>query len=372
MSGALNGKRNAARMLSRVQPLLVTGGAGFIGCNLVDRLATAGHHVIVLDNLGRRGVERNLEWLTRRHGSRIKALITDVRGQEATDAVRDCAGVFHLAAQVAVTTSFEDALQDLDINVRATVALLEAVARRPAPPPFIFASTNKVYGDLGDVALEKAEQSVRPRNQGLRRCGISEDRPLAFHTPYGCSKGAADQYVLDFARTRRVPGVVLRMSCVYGPHQYGSVDQGWVAHFLKRAVRNEPVTIFGDGCQVRDVLHVEDAVEAFVRAWQHADRIGGRAFNLGGGPANAISLLQLIDHIGKMQSRKPDVKFAPARPCDQRWYVSDTRRIAQALALPPARLWRDGLQDLANWMMTTQASPSRRRSRTVADAGSVQ
>jgi CDP-paratose 2-epimerase len=335
----------------RTHPLLVTGGAGFIGCNLADRLAREGEHVLVLDHLRRPGVERNLRWLQRRHPRRISTVIADIRDHAAADAVADAAGVFHLAAQVAVTTSLDDPLADLDVNVRGTVRLLEAVRARRDPPSFVFASTNKVYGDLADIALDTMEEAVRPRDTAFARHGIGEDRPLAFHTPYGCSKGAADQYVLDYARTWKLPATVLRMSCIYGPHQCGCEDQGWVAHFLISARDGAPITIFGDGRQVRDVLYVEDAVEAYVRAHRRIGRVAGHAFNLGGGPENAVSLRDVLNAMRDLPLPQPQVRFAPERPSDQRYYVSDPRRIWRALNLDRPRHWRDGLHRLARWLM---------------------
>lgn len=364
MSGRVNGRKAAGPSLGRVKPLLVTGGAGFIGCNLADRLASDGEHVIVLDRLSRPGVERNLEWLKRRHPRNITPVVADIRGLAAADATTDAAAVFHLAAQVAVTTSLEDPLEDLDVNLRATVALLEAAARRRTPPAFILASTNKVYGDLSDLDLRQNGDAVEPCDPEIRRHGISEVRRLDFHTPYGCSKGAADQYVLDFSRTLGLPGVVLRMSCIYGPRQHGSEDQGWVAHFVRRALDRKPITVFGDGRQVRDVLHVTDAVEAYVRAWQNIGRVRGTALNLGGGPANAVSLLQVLGQIRAMHMQPLDIEFAEARPSDQRYYVSDTRRITGALDLAPPKPWKEGLADLASWI--AESTGSARRSRTTA------
>jgi CDP-paratose 2-epimerase len=339
----------AGPAVRRTRHLLVTGGAGFIGSNLADRLAREGEHVLVLDNLGRPGVERNLAWLRRRHPARVNCLIADVRDDAAAEAVSEAAGVFHLAAQVAVTTSIVDPAEDFAVNVSGTLNLLEAARRRRHPPPFIFASTNKVYGDLSDIALEPAAEAVQPVDRTIRRLGIGEDRPLAFHTPYGCSKGAADQYVRDYARTFRVPSAVLRMSCTYGPRQLGTEDQGWIAHFLLQAIRREPITIYGDGCQARDALYVDDAVEAFVRMSRRMGA-GGQVFNLGGGPGNAVSLRQVLAEIEAMLGHRINVAFAAWRPGDQRYYVSDTRRIANALGLPPPRPWRQGLRLLAEWV----------------------
>jgi len=339
--------------------LLVTGGAGFIGANLADRLAAEGHDVLVLDALTRPGVERNLAWLQRRHPRRIAALRADIRdAARLKEAVAGADGVFHLAAQVAVTTSLTDPAEDFGVNLHGTFLLLEAVRRRAGGPcPVVFASTNKVYGDLGDIALERQGEAWLPADGALRGAGVAEGRTLDFHTPYGCSKGAADQYVLDHARSFGVPGAVLRMSCVYGPRQMGTEDQGWVAHFLIRALRGEPVSIFGDGCQVRDILHVEDAVTAWIAAWRRAGSVGGRAFNLGGGPANAVSLLQVLREIEAIIGRRVTVEHGPWRAGDQRWYVSDTRRAAAELGLPAPRPWREGLRDLAGWLRAEHAAP---------------
>ncbi len=332
--------------------LLVTGGAGFIGANLADRLASEGHRVLVLDALCRPGVEANLAWLRRRHPRKIACAITDIRDADALgEAVRDSEGVFHLAAQVAVTTSLVDPVEDFGVNLQGTFALLESIRRRAAGPcPLVFASTNKVYGDLAGVAVEAGSSGWQPRDAALREHGVPEDRPLDFHTPYGCSKGAADQYVLDYARSYGLPFCVLRMSCVYGPRQMGTEDQGWVAHFLIRALREEPVTIFGDGRQVRDVLYVDDAVAAWIAAWRRIGDVAGQAFNLGGGPRNAVSLLCMLNEIGTIRGRRVAVSHEPVRTGDQRWFVADIRRVRQALDLAEPLPWREGLRDLACWL----------------------
>ncbi|RYB07790.1 NAD-dependent epimerase/dehydratase family protein [Lichenibacterium ramalinae] len=331
--------------------ILVTGGAGFIGSNLSDRLLGLGHRVTVYDALSRPGVARNLDWLKARHGDALDVVVADVRdGAALAAAAAEAEAVFHLAAQVAVTTSMVDPLADFEINVRATVTLLDALRRRDVPVPLVFASTNKVYGDLADVALQLTNDAYVPADPALRATGIGEARPLDFHTPYGCSKGAADQYALDFARSFGVPTAVLRMSCIYGPRQMGTEDQGWVAHFAIRALKGEGISLFGDGCQVRDVLDVDDAVDAYLGCWRNMDRVAGRAFNLGGGPANAISLRQLLRHIEGLTGRPVAVENHGWRPGDQRYYVSDTRRVADALGLRPWRPWRDGVARLVGWL----------------------
>jgi CDP-paratose 2-epimerase len=334
------------------RPILITGGAGFIGSNLADRLAGEGHELIVYDALSRPGVERNLAWLKQRHGGRISHVAGDVRDEdELARVVAEAKAVFHFAAQVAVTTSLSDPREDFDINVRGTINLLDAVRVRPDPVPLIFASTNKVYGDLADFELDTLHGRYEPKSFVARR-GVGESRPLDFHTPYGCSKGAADQYVLDYARSFGVPTLVFRMSCIYGQRQMGTEDQGWVAHFLIRALEGLPITIYGDGRQVRDILDVADAVSAYVRGLEHIDRLAGSAFNLGGGPANAISLLELIDEMRSITGRDIALQFEDWRRGDQRWFVADTSAARSALALDAPRGWRDGVARLAEWLAT--------------------
>jgi len=280
---------------------------------------------------------------------RLSTCIGDTRDADAVrNEVQRAGCVFHFAAQVAVTTSLADPREDFDINVRGTINLLDAVRVRREPVPVIFASTNKVYGDLGDIEFDTLHGRYEPKHFTARR-GIDESRPLDFHTPYGCSKGAADQYVLDYARSFGVPTAVFRMSCIYGQRQMGTEDQGWVAHFLIRALEGRPITIYGDGRQVRDILWVDDAVDAYIAAWQRIGDVRGHAFNLGGGPANAVSLRQVIARIEELLGRSAALHFEDWRPGDQRYFVADTRRARAALGLPPARDWRSGLSLLADW-----------------------
>jgi CDP-paratose 2-epimerase len=332
------------------KPVLVTGGAGFIGSNLADRLASDGHDVVIYDALLRPGVEANLDWLRRRHGQRIRAVVADVRDAGTLEReVSQAAAVFHLAAQVAVTTSLLDPLGDYEVNLRATITVLEA-SRAAGGIPVIFASTNKVYGDLADIELQEDGDAYMPWDASLRCCGISEDRPLSFHTPYGCSKGAADQYVLDYARSFGVPSCVFRMSCIYGPRQMGTEDQGWLAHFMIQMFGGKPISIYGNGRQVRDVMFVGDAVSAYIASWRRIGKVSGQAFNLGGGPANAVTLLQVIEAIEHVAGRRANVTFEDWRPGDQRYFVADSRRAASALDLVPPTAWRDGLRSLADWL----------------------
>jgi CDP-paratose 2-epimerase len=358
-------------MSSRAGYLLVTGGAGFIGANLADRLATEGHDVLVFDALARPGVERNLEWLKSRHPQRVRTLIGDIRDSRAVDrAASGAIATFHFAAQVAVTNSLVAPVEDFEVNIRGTLNLLEALRRRGRRTPVIFASTNKVYGALSDIALEIIDDCYHPGDASVRAVGVDESRPLQFHTPYGCSKGAADQYVLDYAHSFDLPTCVLRMSCIYGPRQMGTEDQGWVAHFLIRALAGEPISIYGDGRQVRDILYVTDAVDAYLAAWRRIDSVKGRAFNLGGGPANAVSLRVLLRHIEQLLGREVDLSFEDWRPGDQRYYVSNASAVQRALGIGQPKVdWRAGVTQLAAWLRQ-EGLPASRKPMHVAAAAS--
>lgn len=337
--------------------VLVTGGAGFVGSNLANRLAGRGCRVRVFDALSRAGVERNLNWLTDRHGDQIEPVIADLRDPGAlASAVRGVDAVYHMAAQVAVTTSMTDPRDDFEVNLGGTFDLLDALRQSRPGAPLIFASTNKVYGDLADVGVRSTTQGYAPAQDELARHGVPESRPLDFHTPYGCSKGAADQYVLDFARSFSMPTAVLRMSCIYGERQMGTEDQGWVAHFLLRALSGEPITLYGDGEQVRDICDVSDTCNAYIAALENIDQISGRAFNWGGGPANAVSLLTLLDEIGAILGHSPNVEFADWRPGDQRWFVADTRLIDETLRLSTRKPWREGVRELATWLQAQRGN----------------
>jgi CDP-paratose 2-epimerase len=333
------------------RPILVTGGAGFIGCNIANALAERGHEVLIYDALARPGVETNLAWLQERHGDRIVPIVADIRDEDSlARAAREAQAVFHMAAQVAVTTSMVDPREDFEINIRGTLNLLDAIRLKGDGTPVVFASTNKVYGDLADLDFRLEGDKYVATDAAVAARGISERRPLDFHTPYGCSKGAADQYVLDYARSYGMRTAVLRMSCIYGVRQMGTEDQGWVAHFLIRALEGRPITLYGDGCQVRDILDVSNAVDAYLKAWERIDSIGGRAFNLGGGPANAVSLRELLAHMAGLLGREVEVEFADWRAGDQRYFVADTAALREALDLSPAVPWRQGVANLLEWL----------------------
>jgi CDP-paratose 2-epimerase len=351
MSESRNGKP-ALKMERSKKPVLITGGAGFIGANLAHRLLSTGRPVLIFDNLSRPGVERNLQWLVETYGSLVRVEVSDTRDLDALHAaVKQAAQVFHFAAQVAVTTSLVDPISDFKVNARGTLNLLEAIRAQENQLPLVFTSTNKVYGALDDIELSKESSRYQPVDAELRARGISEARSVDFHSPYGCSKGAADQYVLDYARTFALPAVVFRMSCIYGPHQFGTEDQGWVAHFLIRAIENQPITLYGDGLQVRDLLFVEDLVDAFLLAQENIEELSGQAFNIGGGPENAISLRELIDFIGDLHGESYAVEFAPWRNADQRYYVSDTGKFHSATGWKPRVGVRDGVERLYQWLL---------------------
>jgi CDP-paratose 2-epimerase len=331
--------------------VLVTGGAGFIGSNLSARLLDQGCEVVVLDNLDRAGVERNVEWMRSRWGTGLRFVPGDIRDFGTVRRALEGVGrVFHLAGQVAVTSSLDDPILDFDVNARGTLNVLEAIRRAPKPPSVLFTSTNKVYGNLEHVALRELEGRYEPEDSELRARGIDETCRLDLHSPYGCSKGTGDQYMLDYAKSYGVAAVVFRMSCIYGPRQLGTEDQGWVAHFFRRALEHGTVTIFGDGKQVRDILFVDDLVDAFLLASHDIDRLAGRAFNIGGGPGNAISLLELLDSIGSIHEHRPRATFAPWRRGDQKYYVSDTTRFREATGWTPSVGIDAGLRRLQGWL----------------------
>jgi CDP-paratose 2-epimerase len=336
---------------------LVTGGAGFIGTNLVQRLLAEGHQVVVLDDFSRPGVEKNAEFCAGLGTGRLEYVRDDCRNAPLVEElVGGASQVFHFAAQVAVTTSLSDPLLDFDVNARGTLTVLEAIRKLERRPSLVFTSTNKVYGALPEVELSKLKTRYEPADRALAGRGISEQQPLDFHSPYGCSKGAADQYVIDYARTFELPAVVFRMSCIYGPHQCGNEDQGWVAHFVLRALERAPIVIYGDGLQVRDLLFVEDLVEALCLARDGAAKLRGNAYNIGGGPANTSSLVELLERLEGLLGHAPEVCFRAARQGDQRYYVSDVRKFWQATGWQPKVPVSVGVTRLHGWLSRAAGS----------------
>jgi CDP-paratose 2-epimerase len=273
------------------------------------------------------------------------------------EAVTDVRHVFHFAAQVAVTTSLTDPIADFEINARGTLNLLEAIRASEEPPTLIYTSTNKVYGHLDDVPVTLTDSRYLPEDANLARQGLGEIRPVCFHSPYGCSKGAADQYVLDYAHTFGLPAAVFRMSCIYGPHQFGTEDQGWVAHFILQALREEPITLYGDGRQVRDILFVDDLVNALLLAQNKIVQTASRAFNIGGGPLNTVSLVELVRLIEELSGRSLDLNFQEWRTADQKYYVSDTRAFQDLTGWRPKTSVREGVSALFHWMAENRAMP---------------
>jgi CDP-paratose 2-epimerase len=315
--------------------------------------------VRIYDNLSRPGAERNARWLRAAHGSRVQVEQADVQSTaRLREALADVGTVFHLAAQVAVTTSLADPRSDFAVNAAGTLNLLELIRETGRRIALLFTSTNKVYGALDDVPLVASATRYHPAAD-LR--GIDEARPLSFHSPYGCSKGTADQYVLDYARGYGVDATVFRMSCIYGPHQYGTEDQGWVAHFLIRAQQEVPITIYGDGKQVRDLLYVDDLIDAFLLAEDHLPEIAGQAFNIGGGPDNTISLCELVEQISALNGDAPEILYGPWRVGDQRWYVSDTGKFERATGWRPKTKVERGIRQLHQWIaLNRRAAPAAR------------
>lgn len=348
--------------------ILITGGAGFIGTNLAERLLSQGQRVLIFDNLSRAGVKTNLAWLRARHPQLLNVQLGDLRDPgQVKDAVRRASAVFHFAAQVAVTTSVADPQHDFAVNAQGTLHLLEAVRQYAPTAPVFFTSTNKVYGDLADIPLVLDGTRYEPQDGVIGKYGVGEDRSLSFHGPYGCSKGVADQYILDYCRTFDLRGVVFRMSCIYGPHQFGNEDQGWVAHFILRALQGQPITLYGDGKQVRDILFVDDLVDAFLWAHQQIEQVSGEAFNIGGGPENSISLLELIDIIEKLQGRTIRLQFGEWRSGDQRYYVSDIRKFTAAAGWRPQVDVITGVHRLYGWLREHRVpNPQPARDRVVA------
>ena len=318
--------------------VLITGGAGFVGSNLAAHLLRhTSAHVMVFDNLARPGVEGNLAWLeSLATPGQLAVVRGDVRERAlVAEVAEDITEIYHFAAQVAVTSSIADPLADCHTNVLGTLHVLEAARAARHRPMVLFTSTNKVYGSLEDMPVQRINDHYAFAEAGFG--GVPETRPLDFHSPYGCSKGAADQYVHDYARIYDVPTVVFRMSCIAGPRQLGTEDQGWVAHFLYSALRGEPVTIYGDGCQVRDVLHVHDLVDVMERVAMRRARTAGQVYNVGGGVGQAISVRQALAAIERQTGFAIDVNYAEARPGDQQIYISDTAKLSTHTGWQPSR-----------------------------------
>ncbi len=331
--------------------VIITGGAGFTGANFTEHFLNRGYRVVVVDNLSRKGSQVNLDYLhSHAQASNLAVILDDIRkpSKALAAAVEQADALFHFAGQVAVTTSVEDPREDFEINALGTFNMLELVrASKGKKPCFFFSSTNKVFGGMEDIVIEEGESRYFYRDLPQ---GISEDRILDFHSPYGCSKGAADQYVRDYARIYNLDTVVFRQSCIYGYRQFGVEDQGWVAWFVIATVLNRPITIYGDGKQVRDVLFIEDLIAAYNLAWDNIDKASGNIFNIGGGPANTISLLDLIALLKEEISPSIPLSYADWRPGDQPVYVSDIGKAETELGWRPQVSWEQGVRKLIGWV----------------------
>jgi len=333
---------------------LITGGAGFIGSNYVDRLIGRGEKVMVYDNLSRAGAELNLEWLRSSHGGTSFELIEadikdDVRLVDACQAVDV---IVHLAGQVAVTTSVNDPRQDFEDNALGTFNVLEAARQAKRKPIILYSSTNKVYGGMEDVRI--VEEDSRYQYADLP-FGVAEAQPMDFHSPYGCSKGAGDQYVRDYHRIYNLSTVVFRQSCIYGPRQFGIEDQGWVAWFVIAAILGRPITIYGDGKQIRDVLFVGDLMEAYDLAIERIDRAAGKVYNIGGGPENTLSIWQEFGPLlQELLGREIPIARDEWRPGDQKVYISDIRKAESELGWKPKTSVQEGIRWLFEWVQAHQ------------------
>ena len=346
------------KKLDRFRSVLIFGGAGFIGSNWAHRLLeTTDAKVHVFDNLSRRGVRRNLEALQKLAGNsgRLQITVGDVREQAMVErAVRHATEIYHFAAQVAVTTSVVNPRHDFEVNVGGTINILEAARKSGRRPFLLFTSTNKVYGDMGHQMVVAKEK----RYDYASGTGIDESRQLDFHSPYGCSKGAADQYVRDYSRMFDIPTVVLRMSCIAGQRQLGNEDQGWVAHFLYSALRNDPVVFYGDGRQVRDVLCIDDLLRVFELTRCRQETTEGQVYNVGGGPENTVSLLELVDLIEDLTGKRLRYDLDERRPGDQLVYVTDHSKLTRDTGWRPEYGVRETLAKIYEWW---------RRNREVVD-----
>lgn len=330
--------------------IFITGGAGFIGCNSVDHFLEQGHTVTIYDNLSRVGGPQNLAWLRERHGeARLHFVRGDVRDYGAlAEAIEGAEAVLHLASQVAVTTSVQDPREDFEINALGTFNLLEAVRHRCPQAAVIYASTNKVYGGMEELAI--SAQGTRYTYADFPY-GIPETYPLDFHSPYGCSKGAGDQYTIDYARIYGLKTLVFRQSCIYGRRQFGVEDQGWMAHFVIATLLGRSIKIYGDGRQVRDVLHVSDLIRAYELGIANIERLRGEAFNIGGGPQNTLSIWAEFGPLLEALTEEPiSVTYGDWRPGDQRVFVADIRKAAAQLEWQPTISPADGVRDLYHWV----------------------
>lgn len=333
--------------------ILLFGGAGFVGSNWAyDLLTKTNAAVHIFDNLSRHNVQHNLRWLQSCDGlHRLRVTVGDIRDYRAVErAVFSATEIYHFAAQVAVTTSLEDPRTDFEVNAGGTLNILEAARRSGNRPFLLFTSTNKVYGHFRSAPA----RPVFDHNRDNGANAVRESQPLDFYSPYGCSKGAADQYVHDYARIFGIPTVVFRMSCVAGPRQFGTEDQGWVAHFVYSALQSRVVTIYGNGRQVRDVLAVNDLLRAFTAAYEHRAKTSGQVYNIGGGLDNSVSLLGLVERIERIVSLKLNYRFRQERPGDQAVYVTNFGKFAKHTGWMPETSIEQTVYDIFHWYKSNE------------------
>jgi CDP-paratose 2-epimerase len=330
--------------------VLITGGAGFIGTNAALYYLKRGEYVTIFDNFSRKGSQRNAQFISDEFKSNLQIIKGDVRDlkNEINTLVKNCDLVLHLAGQVAVTTSVDNPSEDFEINALGTLNVLEAIRKSCNNPVFIYSSTNKVYGDLN--VLKIIENETRYHFDKLP-FGVSEKMTLDFYSPYGCSKGAADQYVRDYARIYGLNTIVFRQSCIYGPHQFGIEDQGWLAWFMIAVFKNKPITIYGNGKQVRDALYVDDLVSAYDKAFLNISKTKGQIYNIGGGRSNSISIWkEFFPVLEKYFGKKIIPIFDYPRLGDQKIYISDIRKSKNDFCWEPKIDLNTGLDKLYAWI----------------------
>lgn len=334
--------------------ILVTGGAGFIGSNITDHFLQKGDDVVVFDNLYRPGVKHNIQWLLEKHGEGFNLIEGDVRDFEAVlDAVKGAQIIFHTAGQTAVTTSVENPRDDFQINALGALNVLESARAAGDDAVIFYTSTNKVYGRMADMPV--VENDTRYMYE-FNTDGVNESQPLDFHSPYGCSKGAADQYMHDYSRIYGMKTIVFRMGSIYGPHQFGMEDQAWIAYFVIAAVNNWPITIYGDGKQVRDVLFIRDLLWAFELAAGNIEVTAGQIYNIGGGFSNTISIWnEFAPLLSRLLGKEVEVKaFEDWRPGDQKVYFSDIQKAKRDFGWQPEVGVQEGIQKLVGWVKENQ------------------
>lgn len=338
--------------MSEPRAALIIGGAGLVGGHLAWRLLEAGQPVVVLDSLVRTGGEHVLRRLRAEHGEMLEVVVADLRDRTALRrAVARSARVYHLAAQVGMAASLVDPALDFDVNLRGTVDLLEELRRSDRAIPLVHASTTEVYGALKKLQLDELETRYTPVNDWIAVHGIDEHWPVEVNSPYGCSRAAADQYVLEYARWFRLPAVVARIGSIYGPEQPDSEEQGWITHFMRRALDRRPIAIDGNGKQVRDVLHVGDLVDALVRLMDGMDDLRGHVFNVGGGPDRAVSVCELVELMSEVLGEPVTVAHAGWREGDPRYLVSNTSKLEAMTGWQPTMELSEGLRELHAWLL---------------------